>query len=556
MKASDDQKVRSVSFTGNKVFNDQKLSKILVLQPSARFSTLQLSKDIDAIIRLYQENGFYFVDVKVDTFFYVPDNSEIDLEFKIEENDQVTIDSIKIIGNTIFTDEEILNQFDTTPGEILNSSILENDFHNLINKYERNGYPFASVRIENVRLKKIDSVSKIDVDILIEEGEKVTIDEIKIVGNKFTKSNVILRETRIKKNEVYNLSKIQRISSRLRRLNIFSRVEEPKLYSTNNGNGLWIKVEEGNTSTFDAIIGFAPTKNGEKGIVTGMINVTMRNLFGTARKLNVEWLRDENNSQEIGINYLEPWILNFPFNLGGGFNQRKQDTNYVKRIFNIKAELLLNEELTISGSFNQDNIIPSSTTNLVSRSNTAMFGGDIHYDTRDEIVNTTSGINYRTSYQIGRKNTIKFVTTVQRISIDIDFYKTILIRQILMIGFHGRSLLSNDIELSDLYRFGGTNTLRGYRENQFLASRLAWTNIEYRLIIERRSYIFGFLDNGYYFLPGDDDKGIPSVQKFKYGYGIGVRLETILGNLGVSFAFGEGDSFLEGKIHIGLISEF
>jgi len=517
---------------------------------------VQLSKDIDAIINFYQENGFYFVDVKVDTFFRSPDNSEIDLEYKIEENDQVTIDSIKITGNTIFSDEEILNQLDTAPGKILNPSILENDFHNLIKKYEMNGYPFASVSLEDVKLKKIDGASKIDVDILIEEGKKVTINEIKIVGNKFTKSNVILRETRIKKNEVYNLSKVQKISNRLRRLNIFSRVEEPKLYSTNDGNGLWIKVEEGNTSTFDGIIGFAPTKNGEKGIVTGMANVTMRNLFGTARKLNVLWLRDENNSQEIGINYLEPWILNFPFNLGGGFNQRKQDTNYVKRIFNIKAEMLFNEELTISGTFNQDNIIPSNTTNLVSKSNTTMFGGDIHYDTRDEVVNTTGGINYRTGYQIGRKNTTRIVTTVQRVSVDIDFYKTVLPKQILMIGFHGRSLSSNDIELSDLYRFGGTNTLRGYRENQFLASRLAWTNIEYRLIIERRSYIFGFLDNGYYFLPENDDKGISSVQKFKYGYGIGARLETVLGILGVSFAFGEGDSFLEGKIHIGLMSEF
>ena len=51
-------------------------------------------------------------------------------------------------------------------------------------------------------------------------------------------------------------------------------------------------------------------------------------------------------------------------------------------------------------------------------------------------------------------------------------------------------------------------------------------------------------------------KSIPASQLFRYGYGFGVRMETSLGNIGVSLAFGEGDSFTEGKIHIGLFNEF
>ncbi|HXX64237.1 MAG TPA: hypothetical protein VEO56_10605, partial [Bacteroidota bacterium] len=61
---------------------------------------------------------------------------------------------------------------------------------------------------------------------------------------------------------------------------------------------------------------------------------------------------------------------------------------------------------------------------------------------------------------------------------------------------------------------------------------------------------------GYYNHPGDDFRGIPSSQAFRYGYGIGIRLDTALGNLAVSFALGEGDSFSTAKIHFGLINDF
>ena len=107
-----------------------------------------------------------------------------------------------------------------------------------------------------------------------------------------------------------------------------------------------------------------------------------------------------------------------------------------------------------------------------------------------------------------------------------------------------------------MYRFGGMRTLRGYRESQFLGSRVAWSNTEYRFILARRSFFYVFVDGGYYLRPADDVRGIARTDAFKYGYGLGLQLETGLGNLGVSFALGQGDSFSNGKIHFGLINEF
>ena len=108
-----------------------------------------------------------------------------------------------------------------------------------------------------------------------------------------------------------------------------------------------------------------------------------------------------------------------------------------------------------------------------------------------------------------------------------------------------------------MFRLGGARTLRGFKESQFIGSRVGWTNLEYRFLLARRSFFFGFIDGGYYFRPEDVVRAIQKADAFKYGYGLGIQLESGLGVLGVSFAIGsDSPSFSGGKIHFGLINDF
>jgi outer membrane protein insertion porin family len=119
-----------------------------------------------------------------------------------------------------------------------------------------------------------------------------------------------------------------------------------------------------------------------------------------------------------------------------------------------------------------------------------------------------------------------------------------------------RELRGSTFENSDLYRLGGNNSLRGYREDQFLGSRIFWSNLEYRALLTRRSYGFLFFDTGYYLRAEEPELKIPKSEEFLYGFGLGLSLETALGVLRVSYALGEGDSFSDGKIHFGVLNEF
>jgi outer membrane protein insertion porin family len=146
--------------------------------------------------------------------------------------------------------------------------------------------------------------------------------------------------------------------------------------------------------------------------------------------------------------------------------------------------------------------------------------------------------------------------SIQRYFLEFDFYFSFLNRQTNLIKLYGGEVRSDKLEDADYFRIGGSKFIRGYRNEQFLASRIASGNIEPRYSISRKGFIFTFFDAGYYFRPFDAINNYPEQSGFLYGYGLGIRLESGLGIIGVSYALGKGDGFLDGKINFGLINDF
>lgn len=559
--------IRSLSVEGNTAFTSREIPGWLSSREGLLFNPAILRNDLQVIQDTYRRQGYYSMCAESDVA-YDTDSTRVEITIRIAEGRQSVIGGLRIGGMSVLTGPEVLALFDTKTGRPLDREMLERDVEALLRRYEQAGYPFTTCVIAEVSHRQGEETDFIDVVLEVNEGTRLTIDEIRVTGNTETDASVVVRETRIAFGEVFNPAKLESIRQRLQRLNIFADVREPELYVRNQSGGLLIAVKEGNTNTFDGVIGYIPgPTEGESGYLTGLASVSMRNLFGTGRKLSIRWQREDRSSQELGLRYLEPWVFGFPANVGGGFFQRKQDTTYVRRVFDMKGELMLTDEISIGLLFGSESVIPSdSLSTRALRSSTVSLGGELLYDSRDELYSPTSGARYRTDYQYGAKristipaslvDKVKSKAAVQRFGVDLDFFVTTFTRQVLAIGLHGRELRSGELEESEMFRFGGARTLRGYREGQFLGSRVAWSNAEYRFLLARRSFFYGFVDTGYYLRPADELREIPRADAFKLGYGVGLQVETGLGLMGVSFALGEGDAFTNGKIHFGLINEF
>lgn len=563
------QTISSIEIKGNKNFtaNDY-LSWAKINRGSNIFEGIEDSLQ-NRILKALQNEGYY--NSSIQTKLISIDSSYSKLILNITENDPTLIADIKFDydkSDSIY----ISKIFPRLSNKVFNKINVEEAFDEILNYFENSGFPFASVRIESIYFYS-DSISQkryADLYLKINKGIKSKIDRIEIEGNTKTKDYVIIRAIGLNIGEDYNQSKIDEIPNRLNRLRFFEQVDVPTYYFNSKNEGiLKIIVKEKEANNFDGIIGYIPNGINDKGYFTGFVNISLRNLFGTGRSAAIRWQKENKNTQELELKYLEPWIFNFPFNISGSLFQRIQDSTYVQRTLEGNLEYIASEEISASVIINTQGTIPIERKNkifTVYNSSSFTTGINLKIDTRDDYYSPKEGMVLINTYKYtskkieGPKEFItketKTFTNFQRIEIDLGIYKEIFNYQVGALEIHARELRGSDVEISDYYLLGGTKTLRGYLEKQFQGSRIFWSNFEYRYLLSKRSYAFLFLDSGYFFRTEKLEKNISKLDGFKIGYGFGLNIETSLGILGISFALAKGDSFSNGKIHFGIISDF
>ena len=564
--------INSIDIAGNSYLTTSDIKNLMISRKDGTYKEEQFRTDLKTIRDKYKSLGFLYAKFTKEETDFGLDSAFVDIDLNIDEGNKVLIGEIDIRGNKAISKDQILEQFETKIGDNLNDNILNSDIKELLVSYEKIDLPFAKININDVSVYKDNGREKIKIELSVTENSKVKIDKVKIKGNESTADYVIIRELRLDKNKSINSESLQIMRERLDRLNIFETVSDPKIYSlkTKNESGLLIEVTEGNTNTFDGVLGYVPPAGTDQpGYFTGLVNVSFRNLFGTGRKLEANYQQEVQQTQELGFKYYEPYFLDYPVNLSLGFLQRLQDTTYTRRFVDLKAEFPFTDRLAISAIGSYERIIPSDIVNsgfIIADSRTLSLGTEIKYDTRDNIYVPTKGAVYKTYYAYGSKRIFNAAEleglgyndyySVQRYSIDIDYYFSFFKRQSNLIKVFGGEIVSDQIEDADFFRIGGNKFIRGYRTDQFLASRLFYGNLELRYSISRKGFLFGFYDGGYYLRPADPVNNYPEQSGYLYGVGIGIRLETGLGLIGVSYALGQDAGILDGIINFGLINDF
>lgn len=567
------QNIQSVNISGNKVFSEKEYLAWSGLAVSAKTKPEYLDSALLRIASNLSSRGYFNADLSGSNIEYNSDSSSAVVNLFIDEGPATHFREININYPDSSDKAEVMESLSYLEGRVFDKAEFEEVVAKLLQYFENNGHPFANVKIESVNFIKdtLEEEYFADVFVNINKDLKGTIDRFEIKGNDKTNDDVIIRELRIKLGELYSQKEIDELPKKLNRLRFFEPVNPSQFYfSSDNRGTLLIEVKEKQTNNFDGIIGYIPSnKPDETGFVTGLVNVSLRNILGSGRSAAIRWQKLDRNSQELELKYLEPWFLGYPFNIGVGFNQRKQDTIYVQRKFEGAIEFLATETITASVQLATESIIPMENLAgvfTVYNSSSLLTGLNLKIDTRDDPYAPTEGILFSNTYSFSRKKIngpLQFISSdlrtninLQRILIGLDFFYSIFNRQVVALKLNGRELKGSFFEISDLFRLGGTNSLRGYREDQFLGSRVFWSNLEYRLLLARRTYTYLFFDTGYYLVNKDAARKISKQEAFNIGYGLGLNVETALGVIGVSFALAKGDSFSDGKIHFGLVSEF
>ena len=526
----------------------------------------QLQDSVSSYLSLLLGNEGYFNPVIKTNF-----NSELSsLSLSIDEGKPTFIKKINL--NNLSSDDSLQIHiiFSDLENEIFRKNLVENKIVAALKYFENLGYPYSSVDTDYILLLSPKGESLVNLSLRFAKGPLCKINEIIVKGNTSTKDYVITRELRIEENALYNQDMLDEIPSQLNRLGYFKPVNQPEFFlekETSKGI-LQLELEEISTNNFDGIIGYVPGDQNTSGFFTGYVDIFMRNLFGTGRQAKINWHQESRNTQELELGYLEPWLFGYPINISLGLYQRKEDTLYVQRNLNASVEYLAFKNISASFLFKSESVIPSENSgslNNVYDSEIISTGLSLKIDTRDDPYSPKKGLLFLNTYTYDSKTinseelteqNISENTSLQKISVDLDYYQLLFEHQVVKFSIHGRETRGDFFEYSDLFALGGTRTLRGYREKQFRGNRIFWGNLEYRYLFDQRSFVYTFFDAGYFLRREEILTNTPQLEATKTGFGFGINLETGVGILNVSYALGEGDNFSNGKIHFGIANEF
>ncbi|MFZ2324379.1 MAG: BamA/TamA family outer membrane protein [Ignavibacteriaceae bacterium] len=567
------QRLSSFEITGNFNFDDSQYLRWSGLHIDQPYFIGIVDSAKSNIAKNILLQGYYFFEFGNSHLEFSKDSTTFKISLNIKENSPVVVKNIFFQGVDSTLNDELNYRFRFLKDQIFSKNELENNIDQTLTNFENSGHPFAKIIISSINVYRdtIEDKNYADIYLTIESGIENKIDKVEIIGNASTKDYVIVRELRLNLGETYSQSMIENFPKQLNRLSFFEPVKVPEYYFNSKNEGvLQIVVKEKNTNNFDGIIGYTPPGTNEKtGYVTGLVNISLRNLFGTGRAAAIRWNKYNKDSQELELKYLEPWLLSYPINLNLNLYQKIQDSTYVQRKFEASLEYLATESISASVSVATESVIPTERTIpvfTVYNSSYLTTGLILKIDTRDDPYSPTEGILFTNSYIYSRKSIngpLEYITQdlrtkidLQKIAVSFYTYYQIFDKQVIAIGVNGKELRGPTFENSDLYKLGGANTLRGYREEQFLGSRILWSNLEYRFLFTKRTFGFLFFDTGYYLRPEESQRDISKAEDFLYGFGLGLNLETSIGVLGVSYALGKGDTFSDGKIHFGILNEF
>lgn len=469
-------KIKSIKFSGNKHFSDERLKKLLPetkeegffswFTKSGIYKEETLERDLDAILAFYLQKGFYQAKVGKPQVNFIKDHLEIVIP--IEEGPQFKVGRVDITGDLIAPKEELFKFIKTYEGEILNIDKIRESVSQLTDQYADKGYAFVEVSPQTT-LHPDQKYA--DLSFHIQKGNKVYFERINIQGNTKTRDKVIRRELKVVEGELYSLRALNRSRENLQRLGFFKEINlTPKKGSAEDKMDLTVQVEEQPTGAFSVGAGYSSIDK-----LMTMIQISQNNLFGRGQRLILS-AQLGSISQYYNLSFTDPWLFDTRISGGGDLyrTRREYDDYTVQRTGGgVRFGFPLFEEVRGYLSYKYEQVEISDVLETASyliqeqkgTSTTSSIAAALRRDTRDHYFDPTKGSDHTISaeYAGGPLGGTNYFT---RYGLNTVWFYTPFGKLTFMARGRIGLIQGNEghpIPLFERYRLGGINTVRGFK---------------------------------------------------------------------------------------------
>ncbi len=458
------------------------------------------------------------------------------------------IQRVTFVGNTIFADDQLLDQIASRPGQIIDAATLRRDAQKLSDYYTANG-----------RMAGLVAPSVDDFGVVTFVITEAIVEDVVVEGLKKTKPGYVRRQIKTKPGDVYDEQAIRKDILAIYNLGSF---EEPTVQyragvkDPERGIIVVITLKEKRTGTATAGVGY-----GSLDGVVGVVSAQETNFRGRGERVTTSIQFGGRQSYELGFSepYLDAAGTSFEVNVfdterrrqfltGGSYSTGDREFDERRKGFNVTVSRPMAESLRLSfrirkeqisdpyfqvsrtiapgGGYvglsgglptryrNDDDVpVPPSNPDLnpdIAEPGDTLLPLDVYapladenlstatlgalFDTRDIIQNPTRGLF--SSLFVEQAGVLGGDSSFTKLSLDARTYRqmpnsdhTIALRLLA-----GTTL--GDVPLVESFSVGGAYALRGYSEDRFRGENMAVFMAEYRVPINKSLTAVGFLDVG------------------------------------------------------------
>ncbi|WP_430401231.1 outer membrane protein assembly factor BamA [Hyphomonas sp.] len=319
--------VRSINFIGNKEYSDSRLRSEIVTRQSRlwrffssndNYDPGRLEYDREKLREFYQNNGYYDFRVTSAVAELTPDQKDFYITMTIDEGRQYDFGEVKV--------ETALEKLDATAlrravpiqeGDLFKGNLIEDTIDTLTYAAGIAGYAFVDIRPQ---LDVNPDTGRIDVTFAVDEGPRVYIERINIVGNTQTLDRVIRRELRISEGDAFNRILLDRSKNRVRSLGYFKDVEIVETPGDGADKSIVdVKVTEQPTGELSFAAGFSSVDS-----YLFDLSASQRNLRGRGQSV-VARVSTSSRQQVVDLRFTEPRFLDRNLSAGVDLYATKQD---------------------------------------------------------------------------------------------------------------------------------------------------------------------------------------------------------------------------------------
>jgi outer membrane protein insertion porin family len=239
-----------VQISGNQAIPTPELRQLIAPKAGDVFVESALSLASAAITELYRQQGFVTASVRytvVETDQRSPTEGLVRPTITITEGPRTLIGAVRISGNSALSTAELRPLVPLAEGQPYYEPQVTNAREALVTAYLNNGFASADV---GVAPAFSSDRTKVDLDFVVQEGPRTTVDHILIVGNTHTDAQVILHEMRLQPGQPLGREDLVESQRALSALGLFRRVRITVLHhGSGTAQDVLVTVDEAPMTT-------------------------------------------------------------------------------------------------------------------------------------------------------------------------------------------------------------------------------------------------------------------------------------------------------------------